>query len=816
MDPETSSLSLQTEYTANLFRLQCLLNEVASKHLRKTFHDLWTSETQKVWTNSPADGEELITGFGQGLHSRSQKIQKRLLAEGNCENWDLALLIDVLKSFKTAAVTQGSTSRLDGLREIRNQIAHLGGFRLKPEEFEKHWTKAANILLELGIEQVEIDHARNLKIGGEPLEDNSEPPRAQNPAAQKCTALKDEGNVLYRKQKFAEAIEVYTKAIGLEGITNKDLAILYSNRSAAHLSAGEFDEAKFDAKSCVTLSPMWFRGYYRLAKSYEAAQKYDKGLENYEMSIMLKPDSKEIRDSRDYCRIIVSRQERMDHLDPMLQVHSREHMNERIEKHLGSVMPAGLEYRITERYKKGLPVGICGEAHKYMHGLDGYKVDYEMGAKLFAQAAQKGSAEGLYNLGILTQEGKGVGRDIQEGHRLLLQAAAQDSMAELLPGSGVMNKNIGVAEAQHSLGLAYENGVGVPVSCAHALEWYQKALVNGSGFSANNIGCMYSAGRGVLADIRKALLYYKLGALKGTVRAAENVANTYLGFHQLELARSWYLYAVHLGSSVLTWRKERFGIQPEMEKSFDPVKFAKKLQEELRQTELKELATTAREDIDAGKPQNFVNYMDKARAPLVGPDKRTLLIRGIRNAIKSEIGKPRPWEAGLGNLFPKADVDLVGLKPITMKEFDEAIIDKVYEGYLLKVTVIEDAYIRASSVFLIVEDAEGAVERVFVYGWPRNGRVQEEIGYGTRLSIVNPYFRKMKDGIFAIRVDDPNMIFRHAALSDPKRCRYCGRPGSGHVPCRKCKRVFYCDKLCMKKDRKELQHELVCLKKLKE
>jgi len=35
------------------------------------------------------------------------------------------------------------------------------------------------------------------------------------------------------------------------------------------------------------------------------------------------------------------------------------------------------------------------------------------------------------------------------------------------------------------------------------------------------------------------------------------------------------------------------------------------------------------------------------------------------------------------DFVPKVDVDLIGLKPITLKEFDVNVNDKVYEGFIL-------------------------------------------------------------------------------------------------------------------------------------
>ena len=588
--------------TLNFFRLQSLLNDVASAFLRRSFINLWATETQTAWANTPQDGQKLITGLGQGLYTKCRKIQKRILAEGNCETWDMPLLADILKLFKRSGIPPW---KLDGLKEVRNQIAHLGSVTLETEEFEKLWMKATTILLSLGAEQGEIDHARHLK-----LDVGMQSERA---AFGEYEKFKDAGNRLYKHKQFQAAIGAYTEGIALDGISTQEMAVLYSNRSVVQLASGNVDEAKFDAKSCITLHPMWSRGYYRLAKVYEALQRYKKALWNHEVALLLNPDARDALEARDYCRILVGKQKRDDHLNPTLQITTREAVREEMSRLGLGVLHDILKCERGD-FLKGLPHRICAEAHKYLHGLDGCQRDYEMAAKLFAKAARKENAEGLYNLAVLTQEGKGVQLNIQEGHRLFLQAANQDPMKELLPGSGVLARNLGVAEAQHHLGLSYENGIGVGSNYAKAREWYEKAVENGSGFSANNLASMYFKGLGVEQDIEKGILYRKLGALKGSVRAAENLANFYLEWKQLELARDWYLYSVHWGSFELTWNKESFGITPEQEKSFNAQQFLEQLQQELGATEFSHLATSHVDDKQQGISSNAFDMVARIQS----------------------------------------------------------------------------------------------------------------------------------------------------------------------------------------------------------
>ncbi|KRY50815.1 Stress-induced-phosphoprotein 1 [Trichinella britovi] len=74
-------------------------------------------------------------------------------------------------------------------------------------------------------------------------------------------ALKDAGNIALSQENYAEAIDLYTKAIKLD----PNNYILYSNRSAAHAKNKNYDEALADAEKTIELKPDWAKGYSRKA-----------------------------------------------------------------------------------------------------------------------------------------------------------------------------------------------------------------------------------------------------------------------------------------------------------------------------------------------------------------------------------------------------------------------------------------------------------------------------------------------------------------------------------------------------------------------
>jgi TPR repeat protein len=98
----------------------------------------------------------------------------------------------------------------------------------------------------------------------------------------------------------------------------------------------------------------------------------------------------------------------------------------------------------------------------YFYGYGGLDIDEEMAVKLYTVAADKGNADGQFNLGRMYNRGKGVNQDDAEAVRLYSLAAAQ-----------------GHADAQYMLGLRFEHGQGVTKNENEAVRLYRLAAAQG-------------------------------------------------------------------------------------------------------------------------------------------------------------------------------------------------------------------------------------------------------------------------------------------------------------------------------------------------
>lgn len=331
---------------------------------------------------------------------------------------------------------------------------------------------------------------------------------------------------------------------------------------------------------------------------------------------------------------------------------------------------------------------------------------------------------------------------------------------------------------------------------------------------------MYGNGFGVQRNVQTALSYYKLGASMKVVRAMENLYDLYLRLFDMENARKWFQYAISKGSLSLQSKKQIFSGK-DLEKPLEEDLFELELMEEVKMGPLAHLISEelplSPSDILmdlVAKKTNVDSTVTTSRSSLGLSDPyRVQIITHHRGELKMLRSQKIGLEKGIANLLPRPVVDLFTLKPILFADMDPKK-DHIYEGFAIKLTLIEDAITGKPSISQIAEDENGDAQRIFVYNFPQNDETQNKLGFGCKITVVNPYFRLAKDGKPMIRVDDISLMFLHSNTTNKKRCRYCGNECNLNVPCRQCKRSFYCSKLCLKKDGMELNHKDVCLKRL--
>ena len=160
-----------------------------------------------------------------------------------------------------------------------------------------------------------------------------------------------------------------------------------------------------------------------------------------------------------------------------------------------------------------------------------------MAAEYYGKAAQSNNAEGLYNLALLHMKGLGVKIDYKLAISLLKRASSQNHMRNI-PGMSILN--VGVAEAEHSLGLVYNEGRYVDKDTRIAAQWYEKAVKHNYSNSANNLGILYMNGEGVEQNLDKAEELFLLAHKLNNIDCMFNLIYLYLIKNDPERALMWH------------------------------------------------------------------------------------------------------------------------------------------------------------------------------------------------------------------------------------------------------------------------------------
>ncbi len=127
------------------------------------------------------------------------------------------------------------------------------------------------------------------------------------------------------------------------------------------------------------------------------------------------------------------------------------------------------------------------------------------------EKAQRGDAEAETTLALAYHDAVLLKRDDAETLRLLHKAADQGFMA-----------------AQESLGIFSQTGIGMSQPAPdEALDWYKKAVEQGSLDAATNIALMYEGGIGVPKDPAQAMTWFRRAADGGDATAQYNLALIY-------------------------------------------------------------------------------------------------------------------------------------------------------------------------------------------------------------------------------------------------------------------------------------------------
>lgn len=154
--------------------------------------------------------------------------------------------------------------------------------------------------------------------------------------------------------------------------------------------------------------------------------------------------------------------------------------------------------------------------------------------RVYKQAADDGNSEAQNWVGLLYDQGKGVGEDQTEATDWYRKSAEQGNPfgqynlgAQYYNGEGIEQDykqafdwytkaaEQGNTSAENGLGDLYYFGYGVTQSNSDAVQWYRRAADHGNAFGQYNMGWMYENGYGVDKNVDQAVRLYQSSAKQG-------------------------------------------------------------------------------------------------------------------------------------------------------------------------------------------------------------------------------------------------------------------------------------------------------------
>jgi len=118
-----------------------------------------------------------------------------------------------------------------------------------------------------------------------------------------ATEYKDQGNVAFKANNWADAVDLYSKAIAL----NPQEKTFYTNRAQAQLKLEAYGLAVIDATKAIEIDPAFTKAYYRRAVANTAILRHKDALRDWKIVAKRLPADKGAKTQCSECERIVKR-----------------------------------------------------------------------------------------------------------------------------------------------------------------------------------------------------------------------------------------------------------------------------------------------------------------------------------------------------------------------------------------------------------------------------------------------------------------------------------------------------------------------------
>ncbi|CAL8108105.1 unnamed protein product [Orchesella dallaii] len=507
--------------------------------LRKLFQKRWKKETGKDWENTVEQGKAFCENEGKHiLKMTNDKFLKEKLLNGCLENWDMTTLSLVLRNFGDQTTYKVENDAVGELKDMRNQLSHPGSKKFSKAEYDEKVMKFKTYLRAIEVKDVEIDKIIE-KAGN----------TSSSASLEATKKLYEQAEEYIKQENFVKALEYYNESTTMHSLLPEHQGLAYEKQAECHLKLAEQkkhtnnkDEAdKFvaqallNATTALELNDNSWNAHYIIAKCHRLQKSLNQAIQHFSKALAISPTQKHIKRDLDSCKALLGSYERKDNVDPRDMPMN---LTERVAH-----LEAETGFKVTEQQFLYMGTHLSGRLLKgqdlvskgHQHAMGWGVPQNDLKAfQYYEKAANAGNAEGIYNLGLCYAKPKGVSQDLSKAYDLYLRAA------NMPPDITSNIKMIGVSQAQHSLGLMYEEGIYVERDYSQAVEWYTKAIENGSGNAANNLAIMYDKGKGVPRNAKKAEMYWNQAVIFKDPNAASSLIVYYANQMEPEKARAMF------------------------------------------------------------------------------------------------------------------------------------------------------------------------------------------------------------------------------------------------------------------------------------
>jgi stress-induced-phosphoprotein 1 len=102
---------------------------------------------------------------------------------------------------------------------------------------------------------------------------------------------RSEGNQFFKTGDYKNAIIKYGEAIAID----PSQTAYWSNRSASHAGLNQWEEARDDAKQCITVDKSFVKGYFRLATAQKALNDLEGARDTLNRGLSVEPRNADLK-----------------------------------------------------------------------------------------------------------------------------------------------------------------------------------------------------------------------------------------------------------------------------------------------------------------------------------------------------------------------------------------------------------------------------------------------------------------------------------------------------------------------------------------